>query len=190
MPRKDRLSATRSAARPATARVNREGDIVFTSATSVQTPDDLQPDELHRKGEREVERGDTQLNLRVDKIKQRLLQVLAVLLRSLNHHPSLTHFHAVPCSVHQGSRKAKLRPILLSLVDTAITTSVLSALTTARCHDKQIQSTRCSTAQVQVLQIGSRQFLLSSIKHIAKVLQVHRVQLRVALQTRLITHIQ
>ena len=80
MPRKDRLSATRFAARSDTARVNREGDIVFTSATSLQTPDELQPDHLHRTGE--VERGDTQLNLRVDKIKQRLLQVLAILLRS------------------------------------------------------------------------------------------------------------
>ena len=101
MPRRDRLSATRFAARSDTALVNREGDIVFTSANSLQTPDELQPDHLHRTGE--VERGDTQLNLRVDKIKQRLLQVLALLLRS--HAGSVAHPR--PCCALQCSPRSK-----------------------------------------------------------------------------------
>ena len=53
----------------------REGDVVFTSARSLRTPESLQPEYLKHRAERKAERDSNLLDLRVDHIKQRLFQV-------------------------------------------------------------------------------------------------------------------
>ena len=72
---KDQLSPERFRSRSTRVGVTREGEINFTSASSLHTPDDLHPERLCCRGDKQADLNDTQLNLRVDRIKQRLFQV-------------------------------------------------------------------------------------------------------------------
>ena len=75
MPKDHKLSPEGFRTKSATVGVTREGEINFTSASSLHTPEDLQPDRLYRRGDKQADLNDTHLKLRVETIKQRLFQV-------------------------------------------------------------------------------------------------------------------
>ena len=142
MPKDHKLSPERFRSRSNTVGVTREGEVNFTSASSLHTPDDLQPERLHYRGEEQAALNDTQLSLRVDRIKQRLFQVITKATFIQTGQSCVTLAAPAVCSLHQIHREARPTPVLVTLSGTVDTTSALSTSRTLLCHTKQAQSSQ------------------------------------------------
>lgn len=140
MPKDHKLSPERFRSRSTTVGVTREGEINFTSASSLHTPDDLHPERLCCRGDKQADLNDTQLNLRVDRVKQRLVQVTVKAMLAETGLPCVTLAGPAVCSLHQTHREARPTPNLLTLIGAATTIFVLSTHRTALCHIRQAQS--------------------------------------------------
>ena len=142
MPKDHKSSPERFRSTSNTVGVIREGEVNFTSASSLHTPDGLQPERLRYRGDKQADLNDTQLNLRVDRIKQRLFQVTMKAMLIETGLPCVTLAGPADCSLHQTHREAKPTPNLLTLIGTATTIFVLSTHRTALCYIKEAQSSQ------------------------------------------------